>query len=67
MNRCPCNKPAPRSRRASRGLPDELAAVSFPALVGLDSAPHFKLPQGRKARSSTEAEQGSTQRKFLYL
>lgn len=56
MNRCPCNKPAPRSRRASWGLPDELAAVLFPSFVGLDSAPHFRVLQGRETRSSTEAE-----------
>lgn len=67
MNRCPCNKPAPLSRRASRGLPDELAAVSFLPFVRFDSPPHFKVPQGRKTRSSTGAEKGSTQRKFLYL
>lgn len=67
MNRFPCNKLAPLSCSASWGLPDELAAVSVLPFVGLDSASHFEVPRGRKTRSSTGAEQGSRQRKFLYL
>lgn len=49
------------------GLSDELAAVSFPPFVGLDSAPLFKCRGAGKLDPSVEAEQGSTQRKFLYL